>query len=389
MDADRDADSLRSVDALGLPEAPGDFAADEVLGDEVLGDGPGDFDASPDTASEDGESGVASTGEELSSEPLLLSVNLDEVGKRLDIFLADRFPRHSRMSLRRAIHAGGALVNGKTVRSAFKVRLGHEVSVRLPEIPVEGSRAENIPLDILYEDEHLAAINKPPAMVVHPGRGHWKGTLTAALAWHFQQLSSIGGPARPGVVHRLDRDTSGVIVVAKTNRAHFALAGQFEERETEKEYLTIVVGTPDRDRDVIDAPIGIHPYQREKMAVRVHHETSKDARTFYEVIERFPGFAVVRVLPKTGRTHQIRVHMAHIGCPVLCDRQYGGRSQVTRGDLARNPDDQEVLLARHALHARRLVVFHPEGGKPLEFVAPIPADIQAVWDALRAIHGRK
>jgi len=267
------------------------------------------------------------------------------------------------------------------------LRLGHAVSIRLPELPVEGPRAENIPLEILYEDEHLAAVNKPPAMVVHPGRGHWKGTLTAALAWHFQQLSSIGGPARPGVVHRLDRDTSGVIVVAKTNQAHFALAGQFEERETEKEYLTIVVGNPDRDRDVIDAPIGVHPYQREKMAIRHHHETSKPSRTFYEVIERFPGFAIVRVLPHTGRTHQIRVHLAHIGFPVLCDRQYGGRCQITRGELTRDPQDQEVLLQRHALHARRLVVFHPASGKPLEFVAPLPPDIQGVWDALRAARG--
>jgi len=329
-----------------------------------------------------------SSSPELSAEPQLLSVAEDEVGKRLDVVLATRFPRHSRMSLRRAIHAGAALVNGKVVRSSFKLRSGQEVSIRLPEILVEGPQAENIPLEILFEDEHLAAINKPPAMVVHPGRGHWKGTLTAALAWHFQQLSSAGGPARPGVVHRLDRDTSGVIVVAKTNQAHFALAGQFEERETEKEYFTIVVGTPDRDRDVIDAPIGIHPYQREKMAIRHNHDTSKSARTYYEVVDRFPGFAVVRVMPKTGRTHQIRVHMAHMGCPVLCDRQYGGRCQITRGELIHDPNDHEVLLTRHALHARRLVVFHPEGGRRLEFVAPLPPDLSAVWDALKAARDR-
>lgn len=321
---------------------------------------------------------------ELTAEPQLLSVEPHEAGKRLDVVLADRFPKHSRMSLRKAIHAGAVLVGGKSVRAAFKLRAGHEVSVRLPELPVEGPQAENIPLDILFEDEHLAAINKPPAMVVHPGRGHWKGTLTAALAWHFSQLSSIGGPSRPGVVHRLDRDTSGVIVVAKTNRAHFALSGQFEERETEKEYFALVVGVPSSDRDVIEAPIGVHPYQREKMAVRYNHETSKDARTFYEVIERFPGFAAVRVLPKTGRTHQIRVHLAHIGHPVLCDRQYGGRCQVTRGELTRRLDDPEVVLARHALHARRLVVFHPERGTPLEFVAPLPPDISAALEALRS-----
>lgn len=323
------------------------------------------------------------TAPELQPEALALSVPTDADGKRLDVFLAEQYPHHSRMNLRRAIHAGGVQVDGRIVRSAFRLRPGQAISVRLPELPQDGPIPEEIPLDILFEDEHFAAINKPPAMVVHPGRGHWKGTLTAALAHHFQQLSSAAGPARPGVVHRLDRDTTGVIVVAKTNRAHFALSQQFEDRVTEKEYLTIVVGVPDRDRDVIEEPIGVHPYQREKMAIRANHPTSKPARTFYEVSERFRGFALVRVLPKTGRTHQIRVHMAHVGCPVLCDKHYGGRSQLTRGELNRDPDDAHVLLSRHALHAHRLKVFHPVSGEPLEFHAPLPDDMQTVLDALR------
>lgn len=316
--------------------------------------------------------------------PIELTVPLEDAGKRLDVFLAERYPHHSRMSLRKAISGGGVLVNGRQVRPACKLQAGKQVAVRLPDMPVTGPIPEDIPLDILYEDEFFAAINKPPAMVVHPARGHWKGTLTAALAHHFEQLSDAGGSIRPGVVHRLDRDTSGVILVAKTNRAHFALCQQFEERVTEKEYLAIVVGRPDRDRDVIDAPIGVHPYQREKMAVRADHSTSKAARTFYEVTERFRGYALLKVLPKTGRTHQIRVHLAHLGYPILCDKQYGGRTRVTRGELRHDPRDEELLLERQALHAHRLKIFHPITKAPLEFEAPIPSDIAQTIAALRS-----
>ena len=146
-----------------------------------------------------------------------------------------------------------------------------------------GPHPEEIPLDILYEDEHIIAVNKPPGMVVHPARGHWSGTLASALSFHFRQLSSVGGPTRPGIVHRLDRDTSGVMVVAKTDPMHFALAAQFETRTTEKEYFAITAGVPDRDRDIIEQPIGVHPHQREKMAIRAGHSTSREATTFYEV----------------------------------------------------------------------------------------------------------
>ena len=152
-----------------------------------------------------------------------------------------------------------------------------------------GPHPEEIPLDILYEDEHIIAVNKPPGMVVHPARGHWSGTLASALSFHFRQLSSVGGPTRPGIVHRLDRDTSGVMVVAKTDPMHFALAAQFEARTTEKEYFAITAGVPDRDRDFVEQPIGIHPQQREKMAIRAGHTTSREATTFYEVLERFAG----------------------------------------------------------------------------------------------------
>ncbi|MGH7140330.1 MAG: RluA family pseudouridine synthase, partial [Pirellulales bacterium] len=172
------------------------------------------------------------------------------------------------------------------------------------------------------------------------------------------------------------------IVVAKNDRAHKSLADQFEARMVTKEYFAIVAGQPDRDRDLIDLPIGFHPHQREKMAVRANHPESRPAQSFYEVIERFDGFSTVRILPKTGRTHQIRVHLAAIGCPVLCDRAYGGRAELTRGELRRQPDD-EVLLGRQALHARRLVLAHPDTGEPLVLDAPLPTDLARVVDELR------
>lgn len=303
-------------------------------------------------------------------------------GWRLDAFLALQFPRYSRVHLRRQISAGGVQVDAARAKPAYRLRAGQQVVLSLTELPREGPAPEEIPLTVLYEDVHLVVIDKPPGMVVHPSKGHWQGTLTAALAFHFQQLSSSGGPNRPGIVHRLDRDTSGVIVVAKTDEVHLALAAQFEQRDVEKEYFALVYGVPDRDRDMIEQPIGVHPHQREKMAIRRDHETSREATTFYEVTERFARHAALRVLPKTGRTHQIRVHLCHAGFPVVCDRLYSGRSRVTRGELLGTRDDTE-LLARQALHARRIALRHPVTGLRLECEAPLPVDLQLVLDTLR------
>jgi 23S rRNA pseudouridine1911/1915/1917 synthase len=183
-------------------------------------------------------------------------------------------------------------------------------------------------------------------------------------------------------VHRLDRDTSGILIVAKTDLAHLALARQWERRTIEKEYVALVAGVPDRDRDTIDQPIGAHPYQREKMAIRARHGASREATTFYTVLERFVGFAALAVQPHTGRTHQIRVHLAHIGCPVLCDRLYGGRARITLGEI-QHSEDPTVVLDRQALHARRLRFSHPRTGQPLELEAPLPRDILEVLDILR------
>ena len=231
------------------------------------------------------------------------------------------------MLLRKVINAAGVKVDGLRVKAAHRLRAGERISDRAaragPRGPAARGHSARHPV---RRRRNLAVINKPPGMVVHPAKGHWAGTLTAALQFHFDQLSTAGGPTRPGIVHRLDRDTSGVMVVAKTDQAHMRLADQFEHRTVEKEYFAICAGVPGRDRDLIDLPVGAHPHQREKMAIRRDHATSRAAQTFYEVVERFDGFAAIRVLPKTGRTHQIRLHLASIGCPVLCDRLYGGRA---------------------------------------------------------------
>jgi 23S rRNA pseudouridine1911/1915/1917 synthase len=310
---------------------------------------------------------------------------------RLDVFWARRLPQFSRARIARSIEAGGARLDGRPRKASFRVAAGALAELEVvPE--AAGPQPESVPLSILYEDEALAVVDKPPGMVVHPAKGHWSGTLASALQGHFDRLSTAGGVSRPGIVHRLDRDTSGVIAVAKTDAAHEALARQFQERAVQKTYLAIVCGAPDRDRDRIVQSIGPHPHHRERKAIRDDHPESREAETFYEVLERYPGFALVQAEPKTGRTHQIRLHLMHAGFPVLCDRLYGGRAELTLGDvramrrrpqLAAGRGDSELLLNRQALHAHRLRVTHPFSGAPLEFVSPLPADLQGLLEVLR------
>jgi 23S rRNA pseudouridine1911/1915/1917 synthase len=312
-------------------------------------------------------------------------VDQASVGVRLDHFLAQQLGGFSRAHLQRAITAAGILVNGGAAKPSYKVRSGDRVRIVELEVPRVGPVPQPMALELLYEDDAIAVVNKPAGVIVHPARGHWEGTLASGLAHHFGQLSERGGPTRPGIVHRLDRETSGVIVVAKNDAAHEALAQQFQARTVEKEYLAIVVGVPDLDRDVIDKPIGDHPTHREKMAIRADHLSSRDAVTYYEVAERYLGFALVCARPKTGRTHQIRLHLAHIGCPVLCDRLYGGRAQITAGELRPGTCEPElVVLRRHALHSQRLALAHPTTGAAMEFQAPLAEDMQTVLDVLRS-----
>jgi 23S rRNA pseudouridine1911/1915/1917 synthase len=304
-----------------------------------------------------------------------LLVDEQVAGQRLDAFLAAAIAGVSRARLRRSFH----------------VAAGERIEVAVADA-VEAPQPDPIPLDLLFEDEHLAVVNKPPGMVVHPAKGHWSGTLAGALVHRFNTLSAVGGAVRPGIVHRLDRDTSGVIVVAKTDAAHQSLAAQFHDRLVQKEYLAIIAGAPDRDADRVSEPIGPHPTHRERMALRGDHHESRPAETFFEVVERFPGFALMRAHPKTGRTHQVRLHLAHIRCPVLCDRQYGSRSRITLGELrgvtrhkrlAAELPEETVLLSRQALHAHRLKITHPATGEPLVFEAPLPEDMACVLDLLR------
>lgn len=296
----------------------------------------------------------------------------------------------SRADVQVLLGKAAIVIDGRAVSKSHKLVEGSVIE--LLEEPAVGAPPEpdaNVEIDVRHADDDVIVIAKPAGLVVHPGAGHAEGTLVNGLLARFPDIASIGDPYRPGIVHRLDRDTSGVIVVAKTDAVHMALADQFERREVEKEYFAVVAGVPNRDRDVIDLPIGPHPYQREKMAIRRELPTSRKAQTMYEVRERFDGFATLAVMPKTGRTHQIRLHLASIGGPVLCDRLYGGRAEITLGELAHDPINTEVVLARQALHARRLRITHPKSGEPIEFVAPLPADIEAVLTALRTYRAVK
>lgn len=339
-------------------------------------------------------SGVPDLGTLQPGETVRFLVDVESSGMRLDAWLASLLPRYSRVTLRQAISSGGVVIDDKPglAKPAFRIKPGQNIALTLPDLPRSAPVPEEIPLDILYEDDSLAVINKPAGMVVHPSRGHWAGTLVGALAFHFQNnLSQVRGTARPGIVHRLDRDTSGVIIVAKTDFAHMKLAEQFAQREIHKEYVAICSGAPPRDRDVIDAPIGPHPHQSEKMAIRFECPDAKPAQTFYEVLRRYKGFTYIKAMPKTGRTHQIRIHFMHAGFPILCDRLYGGRAEIgedvignrqeAAGSSKGSPTVSPVL-SRQALHARRIQFHHPETGQPMDVSAPLPDDMKATLELL-------
>ncbi|MEQ1904279.1 MAG: RluA family pseudouridine synthase [Pirellulaceae bacterium] len=317
---------------------------------------------------------------------LEVDAEFDQV--RLDQFLTKKLDDLSRSKIQAIIRKQLVQVAGHPGKPSQRLNTGQSVVVQLPEAEPDGPIPEEIPLSILYEDDHLVVIDKPPGMVVHPAKGHWAGTLAAAVAYHFKNLSTIGGVTRPGIVHRLDRDTSGAILIAKNDEAHAKLTEQFEKRTVEKEYVAIVTPAPDHDRDWIDKPIGMHPYQREKMAIREGHTSSRNAQTFYEVVERVGGFAWLRLLPKTGRTHQLRVHLASIGCPILADKLYSGRAKIMLCELTLNDQDQTLLLTRQALHAYRLAFNHPVSGDRLEFIAPIPDELIKAFELIKQ-HRRK
>jgi 23S rRNA pseudouridine1911/1915/1917 synthase len=304
-------------------------------------------------------------------------------GRRLDAYLAARFSEYSRTFIQALIHDGRITVNGAVVKPSYSPVPGDCVLALVPVQRHEEVPAEDIPLEILYEDRWLVAVNKPPDLVVHPSKGHQTGTLVNALVYHFDQLSGTYGPLRPGVVHRLDRDTSGVILVIKDDSVHEGIARQFEERSIRKEYTAICEGRFALDGDMIDAPIGRDPKHRERM--RVRPSSGRPAQTIYEVVERLGEFTVVRCRPRTGRTHQIRVHLQYVGHPIVADPFYGVRDALYPSDLTggEHAPDEEPLLVRQALHARRITFVHPKTGEQITVEAPLAPDMAGLIDVLR------
>jgi 23S rRNA pseudouridine1911/1915/1917 synthase len=335
--------------------------------------------------------------EGLSAQPVVVTVESRAHGWRVDHYLARLYPNYSRALFQRAIEQGGVLLNGLAVKASRRLRVNDVLSVRLPQAPDETLPPEDIPLDVVFEDESLVVINKAAGMITHPGKAHYRGTLAGALQFHFDLLSDVAGKLRPGIVHRLDRDTSGLIVVAKDNQVHHALSSQFERREVSKEYQAIVWGVINRDADRIETFMRVNPGRREAMMVCDEGGNARLAVTSYEVLERFHDFTYVRLLPRTGRTHQLRVHLRHLGHAIVADRLYGGRAALTRSYLAGETlpkslrrsakdaplDPADVLISRQALHARRLTFRHPVSGEQLEFEAPLPLDMENTLLALR------
>ncbi len=306
-----------------------------------------------------------------------ITVLSEFAGTRLDAFLASQLAAVSRATIHKAIQSGDCLVNNHSAKASYKVRAGDEIHLELPEVTPLEAAPENIPLDIVYEDDELIVINKPAGMVVHPGAGVQSGTLANALVYHFNQLSQANS-LRPGIVHRLDVGTSGLMVVAKTDRAHQHLAAQFEARTTEKHYTALVYGTIKTDAGRIDEPIGRDPRNRVKMAVRPQ---GRSAVTLYRVVERFADFALLDVEIKTGRTHQVRVHLAHLKHPIVGDTTYdGGRVNMVKEARLRRAIEK---LGRPFLHAASLRFEHPQG-KSLTFDMPLPDGLQEYLASLRS-----
>ncbi|MGE0709394.1 MAG: RluA family pseudouridine synthase [Planctomycetota bacterium] len=307
-----------------------------------------------------------------------------EAEMRLDTFVTARLGAEcSRAQVQGWIRAGRAVVDGSVCRRpGIKLSAGAVVAFDLPPAPAPLGPLlpEDLPVPILYQDEHLLVIDKPAGLSVHPGAGRRTGTLVNALL-HLTggALSSIGGEDRPGIVHRLDKDTTGVLVVARTDRAHRELARQFHDREVRKRYLALTEGVPRRREGTIDQPIGRDPLHRKRMTTL---PGGRAAQTRYEVLEVFVRHALVACWPRTGRTHQLRVHLRSIGAPCAADAVYGRRARLTTRDVG-IPGEERALLERQGLHAEQLELTHPTSGERVTFRSPLPADLQAALEALR------
>ena len=297
-------------------------------------------------------------------------VENEDAGKRIDVFLSEENEDISRSAVQKNIENGNILVNGKKVNKNYKLSAADEISVDIPEPEEAEILPENIPLDIMYEDKDVIVINKPQGMVVHPAPGHYTGTLVNALMYHCgEELSDINGVMRRGIVHRIDKDTSGILVIAKSDRAHISLSKQLAEHSMTREYQAIVYNGFKEESGTVDAPIGRHPKERKKMAV-VRDKTSRHAVTHYTVIKKLKGnYTLVRLRLETGRTHQIRVHMAYIGHPLLGDEVYG-------------PKKSPFALKGQVLHAKVLGFVHPATGEYMQFETPLPAYFEELVERL-------
>ena len=294
----------------------------------------------------------------------------DRDGERADVFLSRSVPELTRSAAQRLLEQGAVLLDGRAVKKNDRLSPGAELSLTLPDPEPVDARPQDIPLDVIYEDGDVIVVNKPVGLVVHPAPGHPDGTLVNALLYHCgTSLSGINGQLRPGIVHRIDRDTSGLIIAAKHDRAHLALAAQLQDHSLARTYEAVAVGSLREDGGTVSAPIGRHPVDRKRMAV--DPKNGREAVTHWSVLARYPGCTHVECRLETGRTHQIRVHLASIGHPLLGDTVYGAKKPVPG-------------LAGQCLHARRLRFIHPSTGEPVELECPLPPWFQAVLEKLAA-----
>ena len=299
-------------------------------------------------------------------------ISAEEQGNRLDRVLSGRFPDMTRSSLQGLIESGAVSKDGKPLKKNYKVCENDRISVELPEPKEVEIQPEDIPLDVVYEDADIVVVNKPRGMVVHPAPGNWSGTLVNALMYQCgDSLSGINGEIRPGIVHRIDKDTSGLLVVAKNDAAHRSLAEQIAVHSALRQYYAVVIGCPKEDSGTISAPIARHRTDRKKMAV---DPNGREAVTHYAVLERYRGFTYLTFRLETGRTHQIRVHMKHIGHPIIGDPLYG-------------PKTDSWKLGGQCLHAGKLTLTHPSTGERMTFTAPLPDYFEAVLNRLRSHYG--
>jgi 23S rRNA pseudouridine1911/1915/1917 synthase len=304
--------------------------------------------------------------------------------ERLDVFLTAHVENATRSKVQRAIKEGTVLVDGKTVRPSHQVAPGEVIHITLPRPPPQKALPEEIPLDVVFEDDDLLVVNKPAGMVTHPAYGNYTGTLVNALLFHCNRLSTLNDAMRPGVVHRLDKDTSGLLVVAKTETVHAKLARQFARRTIGREYQAIVWGKVDPPGGLIETDLGRSKSDRKKMAVV---KAGKKAVTEYALITQFDYLALIRLKLHTGRTHQIRVHLAHVNHPVFGDPTYNGRHLIAGpGTPAQKAEVQRLLklMPRQALHARTISFVHPVTGQSVSFESPLPPDMLTVLELLQA-----